>query len=133
MKKYSEIIALSFLIVSLNACSIFAALKENKEPDLSVIQTGASKSEVEAVLGKPHTTMRRSYGDEAVYQYFTEDERSYLRAGLYTLGDAATLCMSEFLFLPYEAIQGKKHTVAVKYDLYKRVAGAEIQEHEKLF
>ena len=104
------------VVALLGGCSVFMAASGSKEPDLASIRIGRSnRSQVEKQLGKPISFIRKGYGDEATYQYFTGDKPSYGRAAVYAGLDVVTLGLAELATSPIESLQGDKHTVVILY------------------
>jgi len=104
------------LVACLSGCSVFMAASSNKDIDLSSIHAGSStRHDVDKILGKPIRFDRKSYGDEATYQYFTGDQASYGRAALYVGLDIITFGFAEIVTSPIESLQGDKHTLIITY------------------
>lgn len=100
------------------------AASPGQDPDWDVLRRGASKSEIDRELGRPATIVRRSWGDEATYQFVTNSEPNYWRAGGYAVLDLLTAFIAEFFLTPAEsmnALSGEHYTVSVIYDLNERV------------
>ena len=109
-------VALILCAVVLGGCSVFMAASGSKEIDLSTIRIGRStRPQVEQLLGKPITFYRKSYGDEATYQFFTGDEPSYTRALMYAGLDVVTVLIAEIFTSPIESLQGDRHLLKVLY------------------
>jgi hypothetical protein len=116
---------LLLVCLSLSGCSVFMAASGSEDLDLTSVGQGSSRAEVEALLGKPISFVRKDFGDIATYQYFTNDEPSYLRAALWAGLDLITAGFAELVIFRMEALQGDKHTVVVAYDLSKQVLAIE--------
>jgi hypothetical protein len=118
-------LCLVLLAVGLSGCSPIMAASGNGGPDFTGLEPGVPRAEVDARLGKPISSVRREFGDVATYQYFTEDQPNYWRAGLWTVLDVGTLGLAELVLFRMEALQGAKHVVQVSYDINKRMIGME--------
>lgn len=100
------------------------AVSPGQDPDWDVLRVGAPRKLVEEELGSPISAVRRSYGDEAVYQFVTNSEPNYWRAGGYAVLDLFTAFLAEFFLTPAEsmnALSGDHYTVLVVYGVDKRV------------
>jgi hypothetical protein len=119
---FSITIVLCLLGISLSGCSVYMALSGGgEEPDWQVLQKGAPRDAVEQELGRPISDIRRSWGDEATYQFVTNFEPSYLRATGYVLVDIVTGGLAEIFTTPAEsinALQGNMNKVVVTYDIH---------------
>jgi len=93
------------------------------EPDLSVLQVGASRGEVELqpFTALKQTTDSRGY-TTVVYEYYIGSEGSAGRAVGWAIADILTLGLAELVGTPVEAFVGEKYTVTVSYDEDARVA-----------
>lgn len=106
---------LSLLFAS--GCSVGMALSGKKEPNLGMIRVGASRGEVEMVLGDAIKTISLADGKRIdSYEYELGNEPSAGRAVGHGAIDCLTLGLWEIVGTPIEAIQGKKHLVNITYD-----------------
>lgn len=108
-------------IYVLSGCSVYMAATSPKPPDLSVLQPGATRPEVERELGRPITFLRQNNGDIATYQYFGPDEISYGRAAGYAVANLLTVGLAELVAFPVETLQNDKITVEINYCVDGRV------------
>lgn len=111
----------SFILVSLQSCSVFMAAQSREAPDVSVLRRGALRADVERELGAPIRSIRKSNGDVAIYTYISGDKANYGRAATYAVLTGVTLGLSEFVTSPIESLQGDKHTVKIVYGLDGRI------------
>ena len=111
-------------LLGLSGCSVIMAATPSNEPELEGLQTGVARADVEKELGKPIEVQRKWDVDIATYQYVSNDEASFGRAGFYAVVDVLTLGISELVFTPIESLQGDREYIRVVYDLNNRLVSA---------
>ena len=116
----------------LSGCSVFMAASSNDGAEIWKIHTGSTRTEVEKILGKPVTSLRKMNGDIATYQYFTDDDADTSRAVTYGILDGLTLGLAEVVTSPIESLQGEKHSVIITYDVRGRVRTIEQKSDGRL-
>ncbi len=121
------LILLLALIGPTSGCSVGMALSGKKDPDLSVVRTGASRGEIELQLGKPTQTVTLDNNRRAdVYAYEIGNEPSGGRAVAHGVMDVLTLGIWEVVGTPVELAQGDKHQLTIIYDQYDKVEAVNI-------
>ena len=117
MKNCKLLLVLLLVAPFLEACSVGMALSGDKDPDLSVVKKGASRTEVEFQLGKPTETKTEAAGTtKAKYQYQLGNEPSAGRAVAHGAMDVLTLGIWEVVGTPVEAINGTKYELWITYN-----------------
>jgi hypothetical protein len=111
------LLALATILSMLTACSVGMALSGEEQPDLTVLKTGATKTEIEAELGPPRTTVAATDGNsECIYHYEVGNEPSAGRAAVHAGMDILTLGLWEVMGTPMEAMQGDEMELTITYD-----------------
>jgi len=128
-RRFSILVA-SATCLLLTGCSVFMAATPREAPDLSRVRKGASRADIESVLGKPISFIRKRGGDVATYQFISGDKKNYGRAAAYAVIDVLTLGASEFVTFPIEALQGNRHVVRVIYTPSGKAMGVLEEVHE---
>ncbi len=121
MKKAIALIFMFICFLNVGGCSVYMAAVGQKEPDLSVVRTGASRGEIELQLGKPIQTASWQEGRLDIYEYELGNEPSAGRATAHAVMDVLTLGIWEIVGTPLEAAQGKKHQLKIYYDTFDKV------------
>lgn len=117
MKKLRPIFAILLMLPLVTGCSVGMALSGKKDPNLSVVKKGASRSEVELQLGAPKKTATGPNGESvAHYEYETGNEPSPGRAVAHGAMDVLTFGLWEVVGTPVEVINGNKHKLVVTYN-----------------
>ena len=94
-----------------------------KDPDLTVVRTGASRGEVELQLGEPKTTTALEDGAvRCVYAYQLGNTPSAGRAIGHGAMDVVTFGLWEVVGTPIEAVSGDKYELAITYDKDSKVS-----------
>lgn len=117
--------------IALAACTLAEALRTEPGVDIAAVQPGATREQVEALLGPPTKTWKSAAGVEyRVYQYYAGKEASAYAATQSILLNIATLGAMELI---YEADPGTRKAVsdygkkdavlAVSYDAQGLVIG----------
>lgn len=113
------IILIAFMI---SGCSVGMAMSGKKEPNLGMVQVGASRGEVELTIGNPTKTVTLDDGNRMdVYEYQIGNEPSAGRAAGHAVMDLLTLGLWEIIGTPVEAAQGDKRLLHLIYDKDDRV------------
>jgi len=119
MKYYAKIL---LLFIFLNGCSVGMAMSGKQQPNLGMIQVGASRGEVELTLGSPIDTVTLRDGNRMdVYAYEIGNEPSAGRAAGHAVMDLLTLGLWEIVGTPVEASTGNKKLLNIAYDKDDRV------------
>lgn len=116
MKKiFCGLIVLASL--GLQGCSAVMALNGDKEPNLSLITKGQSRSIIESQPLKPVSTEKLANGNiVATYHYTVGNEPSAGRAAVYVLLDCVTCFISELVTMPIEMTKkGELKMIKVEY------------------
>ena len=117
MKSCKSLLIIFLIAPLLNACSVGMALNGEKDPDLSVVKKGASRTEVEFQLGQPVETQAADPGKtKAKYQYSLGTEPSAGRAIAHGAMDVLTLGLWEVVGTPVEAINGNNYELWITYN-----------------
>jgi len=117
MKHFKLLLALLLITPLLHACSVGMAVSGKKDPDLSVIKKGASRSEVEFQLGAPVSVATVDPGKtQAKYQYDIGNEPSAGRAVAHGAMDVLTLGLWEVVGTPVELASGDKLELTITYN-----------------
>jgi outer membrane protein assembly factor BamE (lipoprotein component of BamABCDE complex) len=106
----------------LSSCSVGMAMSGKEEPNLGMVQVGASRGEIELTLGTPGKTVTLENGNRMdVYEYQVGNTPSAGRAAGHAVMDLLTLGLWEVIGTPVEAMQGDKRTLTIIYDRDDRV------------
>lgn len=117
MKKIIVPLFVSIIFLLQTSCSVIAAASGTPEPNLELVQAGASRAVVEKELGPPVKTESISGGQRVQYTYKLGDTPDAGRAILYLLGDIVTLFLAEYIFFPMEiSNSGNAYDIEVAYD-----------------
>lgn len=109
----------------LTACSVGMALQGQNEPDLKVVKSGATRTDVELQLGAPLKIDQHQDGTcTAVYEYEVGREPSAGRAVAHGAMDVMTLGLWEVIGTPVEVCKGDKLNLIVTYDQNGRIVSA---------
>ncbi|MBS0271772.1 MAG: hypothetical protein JSR85_03910 [Proteobacteria bacterium] len=109
----------------LSGCSIFMALNGEKEPDISVVKKGASRTDVEVQLGLPIKENKLPNGNStAIYTFEAGRDSSPGRAMIHGAADILTLGIWEAFASPIEYCKGDKVTLVITYDKEGHVISA---------
>jgi hypothetical protein len=93
------------------------ALKGQNQPDLGQVKIGASKEEIELQLGSPIKSAQIPDGYRVdIYEYEVGNQTSYGRAAVHGTLDLFTIGLWEIVGTTYEACQGDKYKISIKYD-----------------
>jgi len=115
MKKYFLIYLLIVFIGS--GCSVGMAMSGKNNPNLGMVQVGASRGEIELTLGPPVKIVTLENNNRMdVYEYEIGNEPSAGRATGHAVMDLLTLGLWEIVGTPVEAFQGDKHVLNIIYD-----------------
>lgn len=115
-------IILFVIVLIVSGCSVGMAISGKKEPNLGMIQVGASRGEIELTIGSPFKTVTLPDGNRMdVYEYEIGNEPSAGRAAGHAVMDLLTLGLWEIIGTPMEAIQGDKRILNITYDKDDRV------------
>lgn len=112
-----RLIAIAGVSLMLGACSVGMAISGKEDPDLRAVKKGATRSGVEAQLGRPVKTV--SLADDAkadVYAYAIGNEPSVARAFGHAIVDLVTLGIWELAGTSIERSHEEKYYLAVYYD-----------------
>lgn len=110
-------LSLLILLLSFSACSVVLALQGKDEPDISVLEIGATRQQIELQLGSPVSSQKNEYGGTTdTYEYVMGDEPSPGRALAHGAMDVLTLAIWEVIGTPIELAHGEKRLVEVEYD-----------------
>lgn len=120
MKKQFLIYALILFVGS--GCSVGMAMSGKDNPNLGMVQVGASRGEIELTLGSPVKTITlENINRMDVYEYQIGNEPSAGRATGHAVMDLLTLGLWEIIGTPVEASQGDKHSLTIIYDKEDKV------------
>lgn len=112
-----RLIAIAGVSLMLGACSVGMAISGKEDPDLRAVKKGATRSGVEAQLGKPVKTVSLADGAKAdVYAYAIGNEPSVARAFGHAIVDLVTLGIWELAGTSIERSHEEKFYLAVYYD-----------------
>lgn len=117
-------ILLTLLLITpiLQACSVGMAATGKKDPDLSVVKKGASRTEVEFQLGSPISVATLDPGKtQAKYQYEIGNEPSAGRAVAHGAMDVLTLGLWEVVGTPVELASGDKLELTITYNQHDEI------------
>ena len=104
-------------VVFSSGCSVGMAMSGKKEPNLSQVKVGASRSEVELQLGQPSQIGSLEDGKRIdIYDYEIGNEPSAARAIGHGVLDVLTIGLWEVIGTPIEAYQGDKYRLQITYD-----------------
>lgn len=136
-------VRLSFLVVlllltpSFSGCSVYLAMQGKEEPDISRVEVGSTRGQIEIELGDPVESKPNLEGGLSdTYVYVTGDEKSAMRALLHGAMDVLTLCIWELIGTPIELAQGERKALQIDYDAndyamsVQKVAAPEPKEAE---
>ena len=105
------------LALLLSACSVVMATQSREGSNLTAVNQGASRGEVERVLGAPIETTDTSEGRWYTYRYVKAKRASAGRAIAHGALDVVTLGLWEIAGTPIEIISDDKHgRIRVLYD-----------------
>src|SRR5262245_61432946 len=100
-----------------SGCSVYLALEGKPDPDVSALQVGATRGQIELQLGKAVNTKKAAEGGTLdLYEYYSGDTPSPGRALAHGAMDVLTLCLWEIVGTPIEAVQGTKKSLEIQYD-----------------
>ena len=113
---------LVLLVIFLNGCSVGMAMSGKEQPNLGMVQVGASRGEIELTLGPPGKTATLDNGNRMdVYEYEVGNAPSAGRAAGHAVMDLLTLGLWEIIGTPVEASLGDKRILNIIYDKDDRV------------
>lgn len=104
------------MCLGMQGCSVGMAMSGHRQPELSVIRTGASRGEVELQLGQPVEILESNGMRIDVYEYELGNEKSAGRAVGHAVMDVLTLGLWEIAGTPIEGFQGEKRRLMITYD-----------------
>jgi hypothetical protein len=118
-------------LTATSGCSVAESLRTEPGTDISSIQPGATRQQVEAVVGKPVRQWRTNLGVlYCVYQHYGGKDASYATATGQVFLNVATLGLAELLYqMDPEAMKRanegemKRAVIAVSYDAQDTVLG----------
>ncbi|MBN9413181.1 MAG: hypothetical protein J0H12_04575 [Candidatus Paracaedimonas acanthamoebae] len=120
--KKKPLLLITLSLLTLEGCSVGMALNGEKEPDLSVIRQGITKTEVDIQLGDPVSVEALDKGwKKCIYSYSVGDESSAGRAIGHGVMDVLTLGIWEVVGTPIEGFRGDKYQLALTFDENDRV------------
>ncbi len=105
-----------FLLIHSTACSAIMAASGEKNPDLSILEIGATRAAVELQIGDPVSYEQLADGYVGVYEFEIGDEPGAGRAVGHGIMFILTLGLWELFYTPMEATRGDDKEVAVLYD-----------------
>ncbi len=111
-------IGLIGLVLILNGCSAFLALRKNDNPDLGVLRIGTERTEIEKSLGEPIKTKKNDDGlIEAKYRYVVSGEPSLKRAMMHGIASVLTFFIYDLQAgIPYELSLKEQQIRTITYD-----------------
>ena len=125
MGKKIGTILLSFCVVGGTGCAQTMAACKPGPLDRSVLEVGANRGEVRAVLGSGRGRLKKgSVTRTETYDYTDGGKKNAVgskvaRIVLYTAADFFTVFLSQVLFMPIEtALEGTRYRARVDYQLY---------------
>ena len=120
-------VAAACISASLSGCAIVMAMKGSKEPDLKVLEVGATRGQIELQLGAPKSSEKQAEGG-SIDTYETElgNEPSPGRAVLHGVADVLTLFIWEPVGTVIESMQGVIRTIQVTYDANDYAASVKV-------
>ncbi|MCB0325081.1 MAG: hypothetical protein KDD69_15965 [Bdellovibrionales bacterium] len=122
MRHLKERILVAVLLVTpvavgQSGCSVALAVQGKEEPDMSEIEVGTTRGQIELQLNAPVSSAPNTEGGVTdTYYYYTGDEPSPGRAVLHGALDVLTLFIWELIGTPIELAQGSKKAIEVDYD-----------------
>jgi hypothetical protein len=117
MRPESKVIIL-VLCLAVCGCSVGMAASGKPDPNLSIINKGEKRSNVELQLGKPVSSQMNADGTKTdTYEYEVGNEPSPLRAAMHGVLDVLSLCIWEVIGTPIEYAIVEKKTCTVSYDV----------------
>ncbi len=117
-----RIVVFLILLLILEGCSVGMAMSGKEEPNLGMVQVGASRGEVELTLGSSGKVVTLDDGNRMdVYEYEIGNKPSAGRAAGHAVMDLLTLGLWEVVGTPIEAFQGDKRILHLIYDKDDRV------------
>jgi len=112
-------------------CSVGMALHGEQQRDLSTLQVGAERSQVETTLSAPASEVPLPDGrTQCTYFFEVGNEPSAGRAVAHGVMDVLTLGVWELVGTPIEATQGDDMQVVVIYDAASKVETFHVTERE---
>ena len=116
------VVSLVVSIIINSGCSVGMAMSGKREPNLSQIKIGATRSEVELQLGQPIQIGSLEDGKRLdIYEYEIGNEPSPARAIGHGVLDVLTIGLWEIIGTPIEAYQGDKYRLQITYDKEDKV------------
>ena len=116
------IVSALLLSITISGCSVGMAMSGKKEPNLGMVQVGATRGEIELTIGSPVKTVTLKNGNRMdVYEYEIGNAPSPGRAAGHAVMDLLTLGLWEIIGTPVEAIQGDKKILNITYDINDEV------------
>ena len=117
--------------LGLNGCSVVHSLQTEPGVDISAVHPGASRHQVETVVGAPVRQWKTAAGvNYCVYEYFGGKDPAYLAATGQVFLDIATLGIGEAIYATdpkalerATAPSRKVGVIAVSYDANGKVIG----------
>lgn len=118
MKKITNLLLLSLIVISLQGCSVMMAASGQKEANISSIVKGDSRQMVKAKIGGFEPSSSASEGNKVIdsYELTRGDEPSAGRAVGHAVLDLCTLTLWELIGTPIELSMGEKYYLTCEYE-----------------
>lgn len=105
------------LTTTLTGCAVVMAMQGKEEPDLRVVEVGATRGQIEMQLGTPYSTEPAELGGTIdIYEVEMGNEPSPGRAVLHGAVDILTLFFWEPIGTLIEGMQGEMKYIQIEYD-----------------
>lgn len=128
------VLVMGSVFVTNAGCSVYMAAKQPGAKDLSVLNTGTSRSHVIAELGAPVWSGAKA-GQKVDVFAFTQGYQTGVKAGrafFHAAADVVTLGLWEVIATPTESVfSGSTMKVEVMYDDQDRVQSATVIERQE--
>lgn len=112
-----QLIFAAILLVSFSGCAVVMAMQGKEEPDLTVVEVGATRGQIEIQLGTPYSSEPVEEGGSLdVYEVEMGNEPSPMRAVVHGFMDLLTLFIWEPVGTVIEGMQGTTKYIEVEYD-----------------
>ncbi len=126
------LLVMAAALPALSACSVGMAMSGEEDPNVSVVQSGSTRLDVERELGAPHSSrVLDDNGLEAIYRYELGNEPSTGRAIAWGALDVLTLGLWEVIGTPVEGSQGEEYEAVIVYNADGIVQSVATDELEK--